>query len=764
MSIQSNINRRDFLKGVGATSVALSIPGTLGAFSGKLEGSSKFVPSICEMCSTRCPIEARVDTLKEGQKVFIQGNPYSSSTGGAVCARGGSGTNQLFDPNRLVNPIMRTGERGEGKWKEISWEEAYDYISKKLNEIKEKYGAKSVAFASKSGPEQTFLNQFAYAYGSPNIFDHGNTCPSGYAVALTSVFGNGSISRDFSNCKFMLNFGHNVYEGIVISYARGVTQALEKGAKLVSLDPRFSVLSSKASEWIPIRPAGDTAFMMAFVHTLIYEELYDKKFVEKYTVGFEKLKESVKNYTPEAMEGECDVSATKIRELARECAKYAPHSMVDYGHRATFTPEEIEFRRAIAIANALLGNIETKGGLYFPKAPKLYNKLAGESVAPEFKGSILPKLQEPKEPRIDYVDVKEGEFSKISKTRGIYSRVYQAILDEKPYAIKGLMITRSNPVMTVNNSNEVVEALKKLDLFVSVDVYVSDTSQYADIILPESTYLERDEQFLAKNGKNPGYEVRQKVVEPIGNTKPSWQIYLELAKKMGYEEAFPYKDMDDFRMQQGYNYPDEMFELKHKGMSSYGIPLLARDKESIAKFVEKYPNSKANLDGDGEFSEVLKCKTKSGKIELFDETLEKACGRGGLTYNKPNLKAEDEFYFIQGKVAVHTNGHTMNVPWLNTLMSDNAVWINQKVADKLKLKKGDKIKITSKVGSQIASVLPTIGIREDTLFAYFGFGHTSKKQNLAYGKGMSASHLLENTISPVAGNNVHTIGVKIEKV
>lgn len=106
----------------------------------------------------------------------------------------------------------------------------------------------------------------------------------------------------------------------------------------------------------------------------------------------------------------------------------------------------------------------------------------------------------------------------------------------------------------------------------------------------------------------------------------------------------------------------------------------------------------------------------------------------------------------------------MNIPWLNTLMSDNVVWINQKVADKLKLKKGDKIKITSKVGSQIASVLPTIGIREDTLFAYFGFGHTSKKQDIAYNKGMSASHLLENTISPVAGNNVHTIGVKIEKV
>ena len=756
-----SIHRRDFLKGVGVGSVALGMPGTLGAFSGKIEGSSKFVPSICEMCSTRCPIEARVDN---GSKVFIQGNPFAIATGGAVCARGGSGVSQLYDPNRLVNPIMRVGERGEGKWKEVSWEEAYEYIAKKLNEIKEKYGAHTVAFASKTGPEQTFLNQFAYAYGSPNTFDHGNTCPSGYTTALMSVYGNGGVSRDFANCKFMLNFGHNVYEGMVISYARGITQALENGCKLVSLDPRFSILSSKASEWIPIRPGGDAAFMMAFLHTLIFEELYDKKFVEKYTIGFDKLKESIKDYTPEKMAKECDIPADKIIALTRECASFAPHCMVDFGHRATFTPEEIEFRRSIAIANALLGNMEVKGGLYFPKGAGIYNKIAGEKVAPIFKGSILPKLPEPKQPRIDFVDVKEGEFSKIPKNRGVYSKIYECILSGNPYALKGVFITRSNPVMTVAGSDSVVEAIKKLELFVCVDVYISDTAQYADIILPESTYLERDEQFLANNGKNPGYQVRQKVVKTIGNTKPSWQIYLELAQKMGYGDAFPYKDMDDFRMKQGYEYPKDMFEIKHKGLMSYGIPLLARDPESVKKFVEKYPNSKQCLDSDNEFAEFLKCNTKSGKIELYDEVLQKACGRGGLTYNDPKLKGDGDFYFIQGKTAVHTNGHKANVPWLNTLMNDNAVWIHEKVAKKMNLKKGDKIKITSKNGSQIGSVLPTIGIREDTLFAYFGFGHTSKHNTISYGKGLSAGHLLENTISPVAGNNVHTIGVKIQKV
>ncbi len=756
------MERRDFIKGIGLSSLAFGYPATLGAIADEsIKGSHTFVPSICEMCSTRCAIQARVD---ENGKVFITGNPHSNSTGAAVCARGGAGVNQLKDKNRLVNPIMRVGEKGENKWKEISWEEAYEYIATKLTEIKEKHGAQSVAFAAKGGFESAFLNQFAYAYGSPNIFDHGSTCPSGYAVALKSVFGAGNLARDFANAKFMLNFGHNVFEGIVISYARGIATALQNGCKVVSLDPRFSVLSSKASEWIPIKPGGDTAFMLGFVHTLIFENLYDKKFVEKYTTGFDKLKESVREYTPEKMSAHCDVPAKTIIALARECAKAAPAAIIDFGHRSTYTPEEIELRRAIAIANALIGNIEAKGGLFFPKGASLYNKLAGEKVAPEIKGSALPKIDAPKAPRIDGVDIKGGEFSKIAKTRGIYGKFLDAALESNPYKLHGIVMTRSNPVMTISDSNKVAEALKALDLVVCVDVYLSDTAQFADIVLPESTYLERDEQFLGKNSKNPGYQVRQKVVDTIGNTKPLYQIMKELADKMGLSEAFPYKDMKDYRFKQAYNEPEAMVDILDKGIVSYGIPLLARDKDSVAKFVAKYPKAKEFIDKDFEISKVLKCKTDSGKIELFDEMLESACGRGGLHFNDPKMKQNDEFYFIQGKVAVHTNGHTANVPWLSELMSNNAVWINDKIAKEMGLKKNDRIKLVSKVGEQIANILPTKGIREDTIFGYFGFGHNNPSQKRSFGKGVNASALLEHSISPVCGTDVHTIGVKVEKV
>ncbi|AJC91155.1 thiosulfate reductase PhsA [Campylobacter subantarcticus] len=756
------MQRRNFLKCLGVGSAILNIPGVLGALDyNKTKGTVRFVKSICEMCSTRCHIDVRVD---KNNKIFIQGNILSKTNEGKICARGGSGVNQLLDPKRLINPIMRVGERGEGRWKEVSWDEAYAYIAQKLQYIKEMYGAHTVAFAAKSSPDSIFLNQFAYAYGSPNIFDHGSTCPSGYTVALSSVYGSSNLGRDYENCKFLLNFGHNVYEGIVINYALGITKAIENGCKVVSLDPRFSILSSKASEWIPIRPASDVAFMLGFIYTLIFEELYDKKFVEKYTIGFERLKESIKEYTPEKMAKECDVDAEKIKSLARECAMCAPHCIIDYGHRATFTPEEIEFRRSLAIANALLGNLECKGGLYFPKNPIMFNKIAQEEIAPIFKNSVLPKLPIPKYPRIDGVGLQDNEFEKIPRNRGIYSKIFETILTKKPYELHGLFISRSNPVITVNDANSVINALKRLDLFVCVDIYVSDSAQYADIILPESTYLEKDERILADNTKTPGYQVRQKVVEVIGNTKASHEIYKELAQVMGFGHNFPYKDIEDFRMQQAFEYPKEFYELKSKGVVNYGLELFARDKKSITRFINQYPKSKDFLDKDGEFSIILKCKTPSGKIELFDEKLERICNRGGLKYNSPRLKKDSEFYFIQGKVAIHTNGHTANVPWLSKLMNNNAVWINKNIADKLGLRKGDKIKIKSEVGEQVSEVLPTVGIREDTLFAYFGFGRISKENSISYKKGISASHLLKNTISPITGNNVHTIGVSIEKL
>ena len=438
--------------------------------------------------------------------------------------------------------------------------------------------------------------------------------------------------------------------------------------------------------------------------------------------------------------------------------------MIDYGHRVTYTPEEIELRRAIVIANVLIGNIEKPGGYYFNKGAPMYNKLAGEKVAPVFKKFKVPEFKKSEFKRIDGIDLPDSEFSYIPKKRGIYQKILDAAIDGVPYQLKGWVMTRSNPVMTITNTDKVVQALKKLEFVAVMDIYMSDTAWFADIVLPEATYLERDEEFVAGGGKNPTYQVRQKVVEPIGGTKPYWMVFKELATKMGFGEYFPYKDMDDIRMAQAADFPELMFELKKNGLASAGVPLLLRDKKSVAEFVAKYPAAQALVTEEGYIdAPFFELKTPSKKIQLFDAKLEKIAGRGSISFKPVKMKEDDELFFIQGKTALHTNGHTGNIAWLNNAMPTNAVWIHTETAGKLNIKNGDKIELANKYGKQIGEALLTEGIRKDTVFAYFGFGHISKDLKRAYGKGINSGTLLPHFTSPVVGMNLHTVGVKVKK-
>ncbi|GGY93535.1 thiosulfate reductase PhsA [Shewanella fodinae] len=756
------LDRRAFLKGAGATgaSCALTgvIPGSIAAVGAPaLSGSAEAVPSICEMCSTRCPISARV---VDGKTVFIQGNTEAKSFGGKVCARGGAGHSLLYDPQRIVKPMKRVGERGEGKWQTISWEQAYSEIATKLNELKSKYGPETVVFSSKSGSEHTYLFDLAKAFGSPNTLTHLTTCPVGMEVASDVMFGTG-MKRDIGNSRYVINFGHNLYEGLDMSESRALMRAqMDKHAKLVVFDPRFSMVAAKSDEWLPIRPGTDIAVALAISHVLIEEKLFDKAFVDQYVEGFEPFASQMAEYTPEWAESLSDVPAKDIRRIARELAQAAPHAMINSGHRSTFTPEELDFRRAIFAVNVLLGNIERKGGYFMGKKAATYNKFAGEAVAPELAkpGVNIPK---PNAKRIDQMD---EQYALLWKMGGIYQSIIDTVNTNKPYAIHGWVMTRTNPMQTMTDRAKVEQALKQMDLVVCCDLYVSETAAYADYFLPECTYLERDEEVKDKSGKNPAYYVRQQVVDVIGDTKPAWQIFRELGVKLGLEQYFPWEDVQTLQLAQ-VNKDDALLkQIKHKGYVSYGVPLMLREPEMVAAFTAKFANARP-VDEDGTYGSALKFKTASGKIELYSEEVEKiAPGRGAIKYRDVSFKQSNELYFIQGKVAVHTNAGTQQVPFLANLMSDNAVWIHPETAAKHGIKTGDNIRLTSSVGSEIGQALVTKGIRPDTVFAYMGFGSKNQESIRISDKGVHCGNLLPHVTAPVCGACVHTTGVKLEKV
>lgn len=762
--MSSVISRRDFLK-FTSTSTAVAgmtcMTGTLGTLGAQvLNGSEKFVPSYCEMCSSRCQIEGRV---VDGKSVFIQGNKHSKGMGTSVCARGAAGHSQLYDPQRLVKPLIRVGKRGENKWKEATYEEAFDFIAKNMNAIKEKHGAESFLFSAKTGEHYDHIKTFSKAFGSPNLFSHHSSCPVSYKIAFPHTYG-GGLKRDFGNAKYILNFGHNLFEGIVVSWTKKLAKAAaSEGCKLVVLEPRYSVLAAKADEWHAVKPGTDLAFLLSLIHIWLRDGKYDKKFVDKYTVGINELIESTKTTTPKWQEKITGIKAEVAERVASELYKAAPACIIDWGHKTTTGESEYQRTRAILIANALMGNLEKKGGLYFGKKAKHINKLVGEEVAPEISKPDK-NIKAPKVTRIDRAG-DSGENRFVSRSHGVLMDIPKAVFSKDPYPVKGWFMIRTNPLVTVANPVEMKKAMHELDFVVVSDVYMSESALMADVVLPEATYLERDEGIVDKSSKQPTYMIRNKIVEPINNTLSSAQIFRTLAKKLNIDSQYKWDSVMSYRVHQAKGNEELLEALMTKGYVTFAAPLLYREKEYVDKFVKKYPSSASKLDEEGLFSGMLgKFKTPSGKIEIFSEQVENEFpGFGVPRVDNMDVAKGYPYILISGKTAIHTNGHTQNVPYLNMLMSDNPIWVNPITAKKENLKDGEEIYLENEVGKEKGKVFITEGVRPDTLFVYMGFGRESEELKRTNGVGINQSKLLPLIKGSVCSTMITNVGVKIVK-
>ncbi|MFO7275000.1 MAG: molybdopterin-dependent oxidoreductase [Symbiobacteriaceae bacterium] len=358
----AQLSRRDFLKlsGVAAGALAVGLPRRTAHAA---PADVRKVPTLCEMCTSRCGVFAVVEN---GRVVRIEGNPAHPTNLGRPCARGNAGMSALYDPDRLKEPLKR-GE--DGKLYPITWEQAFAEIGEKLNEIRRKHGPEALVFAEYNNLNSALTKRWTEAFGSPNHVGHAANCFANRNVAYAAVFG-ALPSVDYENVKFYLSPGRNLLGGIKVSEVAALAKAKRNGARIVVLDPRHSELASWG-EWIPIKSAGDLAFLLAVAHVLITEGIYNKAWVEAHCTGFEKLKEGILPYTPEWQEQHTDIPAEKVRELAREMAAAAPAAVVDpgwHGGNGMYW-NGYEAARAGAIVNALLGNLGAKGGLKF--SPKV---------------------------------------------------------------------------------------------------------------------------------------------------------------------------------------------------------------------------------------------------------------------------------------------------------------------------------------------------------------------------------------------------------
>ncbi|HEX7587418.1 MAG TPA: molybdopterin-dependent oxidoreductase, partial [Anaerolineae bacterium] len=289
--------------------------------------------------------------------------------------RGQAGVSFLYDPDRLKQPMIRTGTRGEGKFREATWDEALDYAAQKMLAIKDKYGPESVAFFGHTSGDFWFTDYLSQAWGSPNSAKPSvSMCTTPREEAALITFGQGIANHepvDWDKARCVTLIGSHIGEDARNTMMQDLANARANGAKLIVVDPRYSSVAMKADHWLPIKPGTDTALLLAWMNVLITEKLYDAAFVQKWTVGFDQLTAHVKQFTPEWASSITDLPADKIRASAREMALNRPQSVIVPGRHVIWYGNDTQRMRAVYMVNALLGALGQPGGQYFNKTPFL---------------------------------------------------------------------------------------------------------------------------------------------------------------------------------------------------------------------------------------------------------------------------------------------------------------------------------------------------------------------------------------------------------
>ncbi len=721
-------NRREFIKiaGMGLGGLALINP-AIKAFantfyqegSSLLEGSLTRTPTYCEVCFWKCA--GWVSKDKDGRIWKITGNDNDQHSNGRFCPRGTGGVGMYYDEDRLKTPLIRTMERGSQVFREASWDEALDYIAGKMKSIGDKYGRECTALLT-HGSGGKYLGTLLKAYGSNSIAAPSYAqCRGPREVAFQMTFGEGVQSpertdiRD-TNCLVLIgsHLGENMHNGQV----QEMSDAIDRGGVVITVDPRYSTAASKSKYWLPIKPATDIALLMAWIHVLIYEEWYDKEYVEKYTYGFEYLKEHVRNMTPEWAYGITTIEPDLIRKTAREMAEASPATIVHPGRHVTWYGDDTQRERAIAILNALLGSWGRRGGFYMPEAVEV----------PEWPHPPFPEIKR------SWKDAFPDQYNLAYETlaSGICDATIPTI--SKACNFKTWIVNGTNLLKTIPDQKKVIEAINELELLVVIDTMPMEITGWADVVLPECTYLERYDSLRNSPHRKPAIALRMPASEPMYDSKPAYWIAKELAKRLGLGDYFSWNSME------------EMLDWQLKEL---GSSLEEMKKIGVKTFERSYPDLYFEKGEDVEFY------TNTGKIELYSTALA-AEGFDPMPVYTPHPEPPEGFYrLIYGRAPSHTFSRTSNNVNLTDIMDENTVWVNPRIASYWGLKNGQEVYLENQDGIRstfAVKVRVTERIRWDSVYIVHGFGHNNKKLRRAYGKGASDAELITNVMTdPVMG-------------
>ncbi len=726
------MNRRNFIR-ISTLSAGGAMLGTIGLGGGKepslidrLTGNvhpdeSRYLrtPTYCEICFWKCA--GWVYKNDQGEIWKIIGNENDPHCNGRLCPRGTGGVGMYFDQDRLKTPLIRTGPKGKQQFKRASWDEALDFVAKKLDFIGKKYGPETVALIT-HGSGGKLLTTLMKGYGSDSIAGPSYAqCKGPREAAFGLTFGTALESpepTDIRDTRCLVLIGSHLGENMHNTQVQELADAIDRGATIITVDPRFSTVASKSKFWLPIKPATDIALLLAWTNVIINNGWYDKDYVEKYTIGFDKLKEYVQPFTPEWAYGITTLDPNIITNTAREMANAAPAVIVHPGRHVTWYGDDTQRSRAIAILNALLGSWGQRGGFYLPELKEI----------PEYPHPPFPPVNK------SWRDILGNQypFAELPLANAIIDGSIPGNLNDFQY--RGWIINGSNLNMTMPDSRKTLEAIQHLELLVVIDTMPMEITGWADVILPECTYLERYDVLRNDHNREPVIALRMPATEPKYDTKPDWWIAKELAIKMGLGQYFDWKTFDEFLD----------YKLKRMGSS-------LNEMKKIG--VKKYERISGELYFSASNPPVF--DTPSGKIELYSTQLEQA-GFDPLPRYTPHEEPPEGYYRLNyGRTQSHTFSRTSNNPNLSAIMPENAVWVNPKVAANWQLKDGQEVWLKNQDGATTnfpAKVRITERIRWDSVYIVHGFGHTNPLLTRSYGKGVSDAALITKVlIDPVMG-------------
>lgn len=672
---------------------------------------SEIKHTICGMCAVRCPVTVRV---QDGKPVWIEGNANDAAMGKSLCAKGGATFAQRDDKQRPLGPLLRMGKRGEGQWREVSWEEAFSFVSSKLQGIIDEHGGRSVMFSDRGGPFADLRQAFVKALGSPNYMNHDCTCGRNTHHASRSVYGMGrkGFDYDYANTRHLVLFGRNITESLKVKEVKNVLKGLKNGAHLTYIDPRFSVTAGKATRYWQIKPGTDYALLLGIAHHVLDRGYYDATFVEHYVTGLDEFRTFLQPYTPEWAEEQTGIKAKDIKAFCHQLNEDRPRVIFHPGWLYTRYRDSFYASRMMHIMNALMGSIEQQGGLFYVKGAKDAGKKGLKSIA-----GAVPAVKE------ERADGCGSRYPHFDTSGGMLHLALDAADKADPYPIKAYFIHRHNPLIALPDPEEQRRILDKLELIVAVDINYSDSAWYADVILPESTYLERSDILRMEKGLKPGFGRRQQCVAPINNTKAGWEIYVELARRLGKEEYLPFKTIEDI-----WNY-----QLQDTGVSI---------EDFEGKGFIKLCDDPIWYDRD-----KLSFGTETGKIELFSKKLEAQGIPSFIPYTAPDEGPGGSFRLLFGRCGYQAHGQHQNNPILSQLLDENHLWIHPTPAAELGIKDGDWVEVAqgSVVGRIRAKV--TGRIHPQAVFMLHGFGTQVPLQKRALDKGLADQIFLQGKLT-----------------